>query len=609
VLTENEKTVRPPEEKEKARCPRVAPHAIVRAARRVVGRLARLVGLESGDCLWTEGDDGIIYYDGGNVGIGTTSPAATLDIGNTTGNGTLEAVFARLAEGAGSGDGTYLGVRGWCTQSTGACDGQPDILSFSLEHHFYGESNSSVNFYRGGSATGGFITFATSTNTERLRIDASGNVGIGTTSPAHKLDVVGDGNFSGALSVNGLTGGGTLSADLASAINEFSGDSGSGGSKGAVPAPAAGDAAAGKLLGANGGWVSGVPYPIASGAVIDDDIHTYATGEMRCHALLPAAGWIWMGLVTNPSYPAGPGKLLRALPTNLATYDVIDFAGYGGIVDLVYEPSKATLYALHATSGKVVVTSINPGTKATADVINISTYDGGGAPSFCSDGTYLYICTYTSTSKLLKFAWSDIGVVSPTTIAPVTGGVRALNDGMHDMMYAHACRYDGSKVFITSAYLYLNTAPGIMRINGANMDIEQSAMLPDATNSQFTDDFSFDGTYAFCGSELSGNVVAFKKSDLYSQEVILTEAGAGCLGTFCDGTDAVWCVFNSSPGTVGRIGLATHRVSLYTLANAYPNEVWKHDGKFYFTYWELPGSGTPLIASSATRAQSLTAYL
>jgi hypothetical protein len=51
-----------------------------------------------------------------------------------------------------------------------------------------------------------------------------------------------------------LTGGGDLSTDLTLAIDDFTGDSGSGGASGAVPAPAAGDAAAGKFLSADGTW-------------------------------------------------------------------------------------------------------------------------------------------------------------------------------------------------------------------------------------------------------------------------------------------------------------------------------------------------------------------
>lgn len=59
-----------------------------------------------------------------------------------------------------------------------------------------------------------------------------------------------------------LTGGGDLSADRTLAISDFTGDSGSGGAKGTVPAPAAGDAAAGKVLKAGGAW--GDPSPLTT---------------------------------------------------------------------------------------------------------------------------------------------------------------------------------------------------------------------------------------------------------------------------------------------------------------------------------------------------------
>lgn len=61
-----------------------------------------------------------------------------------------------------------------------------------------------------------------------------------------------------------LTGGGDLSSNRTLAISNFTGDSGSGGAAGAVPAPGAGAAAAGKFLRADGTWA--VPSSGSPGA-------------------------------------------------------------------------------------------------------------------------------------------------------------------------------------------------------------------------------------------------------------------------------------------------------------------------------------------------------
>lgn len=62
-----------------------------------------------------------------------------------------------------------------------------------------------------------------------------------------------------------LTGGGDLSANRTLAISNFTGDSGTGGASGAVPAPSSGDAAANKYLKANGSWVALAFTDFASG--------------------------------------------------------------------------------------------------------------------------------------------------------------------------------------------------------------------------------------------------------------------------------------------------------------------------------------------------------
>lgn len=99
-----------------------------------------------------------------------------------------------------------------------------------------------------------------------------------------------------------LTGGGALSSDLTLGVNVFTGDSGSGGTTGVVPAPAAGDAAANKFLSAGGGFAAvpssmvypGAGIPISTGSAwstslseTDGDIIAGVTGAWTKTTALP----------------------------------------------------------------------------------------------------------------------------------------------------------------------------------------------------------------------------------------------------------------------------------------------------------------------------------
>ncbi|AZI24047.1 hypothetical protein EA772_01315 [Pedobacter sp. G11] len=130
----------------------------------------------------------ILLENNGRVGIGTSAARALLDVASPLNEGKLGIVLGRLQEGDHVGDGTFLGVRGYNTTTAYG------FKSFGLEHSFYGAVNSSINFLRGGSISGGCITFNTNTNMEQMRLDANGNLLIGKISQAnttYKLDVEG----------------------------------------------------------------------------------------------------------------------------------------------------------------------------------------------------------------------------------------------------------------------------------------------------------------------------------------------------------------------------------------------------------------------------------
>jgi hypothetical protein len=167
---------------------------------------------------------GQIYKDAsGNVGIGTTSPDSVLSV--YANNKTTPAISARYsAAGFKAGLSVYnsLGFPYLSFNAnpvSGSDNATYDINGVASKIDFATSSGSAnIIFSNAASGTAG----STISWLERMRIDSSGNVGIGTASPATKLSVVASAN-SGINVTNGtMTGIFFNSSDTSIAIGSTS---------------------------------------------------------------------------------------------------------------------------------------------------------------------------------------------------------------------------------------------------------------------------------------------------------------------------------------------------------------------------------------------------
>lgn len=172
-----------------------------------------------------------------------------------------------------------------------------------------------------------------------------------------------------------LTGGGASGA-LTLDINNFTGDSGAGGLDGAVPAPALGDAAAGKVLGAGGGWV----VPAAGGMAL----LAYAENS----AYLDAGGT-----------PGAEGDVLTTLqfsPTKTSIKVLFDPGGAYWVPGGGF--SEATLYV--DLGGVISATRRFRATNAVIGLVNMSVFNVAVIPG----NNYILKIRSSVTGSNMQFA-------------------------------------------------------------------------------------------------------------------------------------------------------------------------------------------------------------
>ena len=134
-----------------------------------------------------------------------------------------------------------------------------------------------------------------------------------------------------ALSFKGnATGGAADPTDMTattatSLLNAFVGDSGSGGTKGLVPAPASSDGAQGKVLQANGTWGNGPAYVAGTASLRDYYIFSKAQpniGGTGCLAYAPSLGRLFLGGSSGFSATSSDGGY------SWTTFPPVFFRGY-----------------------------------------------------------------------------------------------------------------------------------------------------------------------------------------------------------------------------------------------------------------------------------------
>tara|TARA_A100001011_G_scaffold261148_1_gene269630 strand:- start:2001 stop:3980 length:1980 start_codon:yes stop_codon:yes gene_type:complete len=147
-------------------------------------------------------DADVLMTTAGNVGIGTTSPGQNLTVSSSG------VTYSRVATSSSSGAGVQEVVN---SDNNGI-----SIISYSASASgtLFGLNRASTTFVDSnqdtiiGTSGSKFLSFATNSS-ERMRIDSSGNIGMGTSSPDSHVTIDGGSDVKGELNLRSQSAGTT----------------------------------------------------------------------------------------------------------------------------------------------------------------------------------------------------------------------------------------------------------------------------------------------------------------------------------------------------------------------------------------------------------------
>jgi hypothetical protein len=317
-------------------------------------------------------------YFAGNVGIGTSSPSTRLQANNS-----ISTVYSSSDTGAG-------GVIGYIrnTSTTNGTDGtlrleatgSASVAATTLSAVHTGDGASALTFGTRTNAAGNIV--------ERMRIDSSGNVGIGVTpSGTYKLQVTGSIGSSGTYTNTASAGGEIANSVGATTANTYYRSSNTGGST-----IFGSESSAGASIMVGSSAYSGVvnvtgAYPLGFG--------TNNTERMR----IDSSGNVLIGTTTSP---AGTKELVLGgdyiegvvAIGNSATAKTISLAN--GTFQTVTMTGNCTFTMPTAIAGKSFILIVSTGAGSFTGTFTSVKWPNNTAPTLTTTATRWDILTFAS---------------------------------------------------------------------------------------------------------------------------------------------------------------------------------------------------------------------